>query len=157
MHVVCKHIIFRHQHRIHLHEIHTGKEASWRSSMLTTAILALLCVWNTLEYSSKSDLCACRQLPVCLCLVAESRPTPCDSVDYSPPGSSVHGISQAWILEWVSISSSSDSSWPGDQTSDSCVSFIVGKLFTAEPSTKAYRQVVYNKDFFLISGERIHY
>ena len=37
---------------------------------------------------------------------AQSHPTFCDPMDYSPPGSSVHGISQARILGWVSISSS---------------------------------------------------
>ena len=36
--------------------------------------------------------------------VAQSCPTLCDPVDYSPPGSSVHGILQARILEWVAIS-----------------------------------------------------
>ena len=30
-------------------------------------------------------------------------PTPCDPLDYSPPGSSVHGISQARVIEWVAI------------------------------------------------------
>ena len=38
------------------------------------------------------------------CLVAKSCPALCDPEDYSPPGSSVHGISQARILEWVAIS-----------------------------------------------------
>ena len=33
----------------------------------------------------------------------QSCPTPCDSVDYSLPGSSIHGIPQAGILEWVAI------------------------------------------------------
>ena len=37
-------------------------------------------------------------------LVAQSYLTSCDPKDYSPPGSSVHGISQARILEWVSHS-----------------------------------------------------
>ena len=36
-------------------------------------------------------------------LVAESSPTFCDPMHCSPPGSSVHGISQATILEWVAI------------------------------------------------------
>ena len=36
--------------------------------------------------------------------VAQSCPTLCDPVDYSPSGSSVHGILQARILEWVAIS-----------------------------------------------------
>ena len=40
-------------------------------------------------------------------------PTPCDSVCCSPPGSSVHGIFQARILEWFVISSSRDLPDPG--------------------------------------------
>ena len=39
-----------------------------------------------------------------LCLVAQSSPTLCDHIDYSPLGSSVHGILQAGTLEWVAIS-----------------------------------------------------
>ena len=38
------------------------------------------------------------------------RPTLCHSVDYSPPGASVHGILQARILEWVAVPSSRGSS-----------------------------------------------
>ena len=48
--------------------------------------------------------------PFCCHLVAESCPTFCDPVDYSLPGSSVHGISQARRLEWVAISISRGSS-----------------------------------------------
>ena len=44
--------------------------------------------------------------------VAQSCPTLCDPVDCSPPGSSVHGILQAGILEWVTISFSRGSSRP---------------------------------------------
>ena len=46
----------------------------------------------------------------------------CDSMDCSPPGSSVHGILQATILEWVAMSSSRGSSPPRNQTHISCVS-----------------------------------
>ena len=53
--------------------------------------------------------------------------TLCDPLDCSPPGSSVHGISQARILEWVAISSSRESSPPRDQTQISCTS---GRFFT---------------------------
>ena len=42
----------------------------------------------------------------CCCSVAKSCPTPSNLMDCSLPGSSVHGISQARILEWVAISSS---------------------------------------------------
>ena len=53
-------------------------------------------------------------------LVIQFCPTLCDPMDCSPSGSSVHGILQAGILEWVAISFSSRSSWPRDQTSISC-------------------------------------
>ena len=39
-------------------------------------------------------------------LVSQSFPTLCDTMDCSPPGSSVHGILQVRILQWVAISSS---------------------------------------------------
>ena len=41
-------------------------------------------------------------------LVLQWYPTPCDSMDCSPPGSSVHGILQAGILEWVAMPPSRD-------------------------------------------------
>ena len=44
----------------------------------------------------------------------------CDTMDCSPPGSSVDGISQARILEWVAISFTRVSSWPRYQTYISC-------------------------------------
>ena len=53
--------------------------------------------------------------------------TLCSSRDYSPPGSSVHGILQAKILEWVSIFFSRGSCWPMDRTR---VSHIAGRFFT---------------------------
>ena len=46
----------------------------------------------------------------------------CNPMDCSPPGSSVHGISQARILKWVAISSSREPSRPRDQTHISYVS-----------------------------------
>ena len=51
----------------------------------------------------------------------------CDPMDYNPPGSSVHGILQAKILEWVAISFSRRSSQPRNQ---SWVSHIAGRFFT---------------------------
>ena len=49
-------------------------------------------------------------------LVTQSCSTLCDPMDCGPPGSSVHGILQARILEWVAISFSRGSSQPRDQT-----------------------------------------
>ena len=60
-------------------------------------------------------------------LVAQWCPTLCDPMDYSPLGSSVHGILQEGILEWVAIPFSRGSSQPGDQTR---VSLIAGRFFT---------------------------
>ena len=51
-------------------------------------------------------------------------------MDYSPLGSSIHGILQAKIMEWVAIPFSRGSSQPRDQTQ---VSRIPGGFFTAEP------------------------
>ena len=57
----------------------------------------------------------------CYCyLFTKSCPTLCHPMDYSPPGFSVHGISQARILEWVAISFSRGSSQPGEWTQVSC-------------------------------------
>ena len=49
-----------------------------------------------------------------MCLVAQLCLTLCDLMDYSPPRSSVHGILQARILEWVAIPFSRGSSQPRD-------------------------------------------
>ena len=51
-------------------------------------------------------------------------------MDCSPPGSSVHGILQARILEWVAISFSRRSSRPKDQSRIFCISCLAGRFFT---------------------------
>ena len=58
--------------------------------------------------------------------VSQSYPTLCNPVDCSLPGFSIHGILQARILEWVTISFSRGSSWPRDGTQ---VSLIGGRCF----------------------------
>ena len=60
------------------------------------------------------------------CLVSQMCLTLCDPMDYCPPGSSVHGISQARKLEWVAISSSKGSYRPRDWTGVSCI-FCIGR------------------------------
>ena len=54
----------------------------------------------------------------------------CDTMDCSPPGSSVHGIFQARILEWAAISSSRESSHPEIKPLSLA---LVGRFFTVEP------------------------
>ena len=60
-------------------------------------------------------------------LVTQSCPTLYDPMDCSPPGSSVHGILQARILEWVAIPFSRRSSPPMNQNH---ISWIAGGFFT---------------------------
>ena len=62
-----------------------------------------------------------------VCSDAQSCPTLWDPMDCSPPGSSVHGISQDRILEWAAISFSRGSSQPRDRTQ---VFHIAGRFFT---------------------------
>ena len=57
----------------------------------------------------------------------QSCPTLFNPLDWSPPGSSVHGILQASILECIAMPSSRGSSWPRDRTQVSC---IAGGFFT---------------------------
>ena len=59
-------------------------------------------------------------LPFALMLSHLSWVRLCNPVDCSPPGSSVHGILQAKILEWVAISFSRGSFWPRDWTHNYC-------------------------------------
>ena len=86
--------------------------------------------------SSESTFCSSLMASPCTPLfrndfpqyvTAQPCPTLCDPMDCKPPGSSVHGILQARILEWVAISLSRGSSWPRDRTQDSC---IAGGFFT---------------------------
>ena len=61
-----------------------------------------------------------------LMLVTQLCPALCHPMDCSPPGSCVHGILQARMLEWVAISFSRGSSWPRGWTQ---VSRIAGRLY----------------------------
>ena len=69
-----------------------------------------------------------------MCMHAQSCLIPRDPIDYSPPGSSVHGISQARTLEGVAISSSRESSQLRGQTVTPVSPALAGVFFTAEPS-----------------------
>ena len=72
-----------------------------------------------------------------MCSVSKSCLTLYNPMDCGPPGSSVHRISQARILEWVAISFSRGSSWPRGWTRGSCqISCIAGRFLTTEPPGK---------------------
>ena len=63
----------------------------------------------------------------------------CDPVDYSLPGSSVHGIFQARILEWDAISFFKGSSWSRSRTQVSC---ITGRFFTVWVTREAEADII---------------
>ena len=82
------------------------------------------CGW---EWSAKTSNLDCG----CVCVFnAQSCPTLSAPIDCSPPGSSVHGILQTRIPEWVAMPFSRGSSWPRDQTCISCVSYTAGRFLT---------------------------
>ena len=70
-------------------------------------------------------------------LVAQSCLTLCNTMDCSPPGSCVHEIFQARILDWVAISLSRGSSWPRNWTRVSC---IADRFFTGWTTREAHIQ-----------------
>ena len=73
-----------------------------------------------------------------------------EDADSSPPGSSVHGIFQAGILEWVAIAFPRGSSQPRDQTLVSC---IPGKYFTIWV-TREVTDVVHTDNGILLSHQK---
>ena len=87
-------------------------------------IRLLNCFTKTLSKTFTADSCFSPRVRAQSCL------TLCDPMDCSPPGFSVHGISQARILEQVAISFSRGSSRLSDQT---LISYIPGRFFTTEP------------------------
>ena len=74
---------------------------------------------------------------VCVCSVTQSCLTFCNPMGYSLPGSSVHGIFQARILEWVAISSSRGSSRTRDQTQFLASPALTGGFFITSTTWEA--------------------
>ena len=123
----------------------SGREGSSQpisdDSALDGSPLLLSALWESLHPGGSavhpstfqpSTFQPCTRLSIfCCCLLIKSYLTLCDSMDCSLPGSSVHGIFQARILEWVAISFSRGTSRPRDRTP---VSHIVGRM--SEPQGK---------------------
>ena len=96
--------------------VYSGKAEMWdmgRLFLLAVSVSSLLSV-----FSYVSDTI---YVLYCCYLVPKSCPTPCNSMDCSPSGSSIQGISQARILEQIAIFFSRGSSQTRDQTCVSCI------------------------------------
>ena len=75
--------------------------------------------WPFADVEEAESLCI--PFPVCVHEVSHSVVSDSLRPHYKPSGSSIHGIFQTRILEWVAISFSRESSWPRDQTRVSCI------------------------------------
>ena len=87
-------------------------KGEWRNHYCrasSASLVLLLCCLGE-KFASMSSVPFCEWMKV---LVCQSCLTLCDPTDCSPPGSSVHGILQARILEWVAISFSRQEYWSG--------------------------------------------
>ena len=96
----------------------TNMERSWSRDLLNSLCL----LQHLLPLVVRGPLIACARMLSCF---SRARLF-CNPMDYSPPGSSVHGILQLRILELVAMPSSRESSLPRDWT---CISCIAGRLF----------------------------
>ena len=99
--------------------------------MLSQSVQSLSCVWLFVTPWTAACQASLRKEET---EVAQSFPTLCNPVDCSLPGSSVHGILQARILEWVAISFSRASSQPRDTQ----VSCIAGRCFILWATREAF-------------------
>ena len=97
--------------------------------ILRYKLLRLTCFTQYNAFESQTSFCSCQYISFALLcvLVPQSCLTLRDPMDYTLPDSSVHGILQARILEWVVIPFSRASFQLRDQTSVSC---IARRLFT---------------------------
>ena len=120
-------------------------------ALVTVCIFSFLPAYSLLLPSMCHDLCLPNQRFRRLSLVAaaaaakslQSRPTPCDPMDGSPPGSAVPGILQARTLEWVAISFSNAWKWKVKVKSLSHIRLFVTPLsaaYQAPPSMGFSRQ-----------------
>ena len=90
-----------------------------------------------------------------ICSITQSCCTLCEPMDYSPPGSSVHEISQARRPEWVAISSLRGSSQPRDGTCISYVSYVDRWILYHRAAWEAFDPIVYYKFVFAYTMKKI--
>ena len=120
---------------------------NWKADFSRRKRIQWMSKWNRMSYwwNYKLSLILRETKPS----LTQSCPTLCNPVDCSPPRSSVHGIFQARVLEWVSISFSRGSSRPRDRTR---VSRLVSRTLyrlshQGSPNIKGNKTKLNNSDF----------
>ena len=91
------------------------------------------------DHTALQRLKHCSRYRMCVCVL--SRLTLCDPMDCSLPGSSVHGMFQVRILEWVAISSSRECSRPRARTLVSWSPVLAGSSLPKFPPGKTRCQI----------------
>ena len=133
---------------------------SWQGSF-TLVVLGTYFVLNDLNYGAAWGLMLVvftkvlpallsTNNPTVLVLVTQLCPTLRDPTDCSQPGSSVHGILQARVLEWVAIPFCRGSSQPRGGTQ---VSYIAGRFFTIWATRKAQNDLEILRFFFKLKKQ----
>ena len=126
---------------IHPKEMKSLSQRDVCTSMFIAALSTNNKVWKQAkcplahEWTKKMECIYLPPHPLVSVLVIQSCLTLCDPMDCSSPGSSVHGVIQAKILEWVAISFSKGSSRPKDGTQISCTA---GRFFTIWAAREAH-------------------
>jgi len=88
----------------------------------------------------------------------QSCPTLCNPVNCSPPGSSVHGIFQPRMLEWVAMPFSTGSSQPRDRTQVSMSVALASRFFTTSATRETpYIKQITNKNLLYCTGNSTQY
>ena len=113
------------QNTLKLHFKITNLFSSWFCKQLIWAKFGWIVIFVSVGLTYESTVLFWLEWKL---LVTQSHITLWDLMDCSPPGSSVHGILQARILELVAILFSRESSWCSNQTRISC---IAGRFFAA--------------------------
>ena len=134
MHITTNYIIFNHYRTFKIHLVFLAIfQHSYLKILSHRDFIFQMEKFNPFQYGHKTKINTGKWSEVAqLCL------TLCNPMDCSLPGSSIHGIFQARILEWVAISFSRRSSWPRDWTQ---VSRIIGRRFTIWATREAITTV----------------
>ena len=88
-------------------------------------------------------------------MCSQSYPTLRDSMDCNPTGSSVHGILQAKILEWVALPTSRGPPDPGIEPMSLCLSALASGLFTTSTTWETQKGRYLNSTLSLINKRTI--